>query len=708
MFIEQNIRFKLRDEKEKEIRLTKYEFGFPESGFGEVVYLRTYSRKKEDGSRESWHDTVIRVINGIFTIRKWWYKKHKLLWNEEQMQDFAFHMAISMLNMRWLPAGRGLFAMGTNFIYERGSFALYNCAYTEVEDLAEDCSWFMESLMYGTGVGFGTKYSPNEIIKLKWPKAVEENEIEIFVIEDSREGWVDSVRRLLQCYTIGKPKVKFDYSNIRAQGEELKSFGGTASGPEPLRQLHKEIIEYCEKYLKTFGDGRFSNIVATSDSCHYYGWTRLVADICNSIGIAVIAGSSRRSAEICLGDINDFTFLNLKNFNIFPERQPIAWMSNNSVRLETKQDFLQMQKLADYIIENGEPGIINIQNLKKYARMWEECPDPATGINPCGEIPLESKEVCNISEVFPMKSNSKEEFFDALTYATFYCSTVYLLPTHDEQTNKIIAKNHRMGVSLSGIAQWTETWGMAQCIRWMRDGYKHVKEQNKIYNTDAGIPPSIRLTTVKPGGTVPQLVGASSGIHFPPFRYAIRRIIINKNNSLAKKLINAQYPYEPMLEMIAQTKSNNRKIFDKYLSFAKNGMVPVESEISYVFEFPIHFKKARAASGVSAWEQFSMLATLQREWSDNSVSCTIYFDKSEISQIPYMLAQFAPVIKSVSMLPHTEKGAYAQIPYEGISKEEYEQKISHIQPVDWQTIDAQEDPLASSYCESDRCTLPNS
>jgi len=373
------------------------------------------------------------------------------------------------------------------------------------------------------------------------------------------------------------------------------------------------------------------------------------------------------------------------------------------VKLESKEDFLRLPDIAKLMLENGEPGFLNMVNIKKFGRYGEESIDNAIGINPCAEIPLSDYEVCCLSEVFPSKCESKQEFLDALKYATFYASTIVLYPSHQERTNAIVAKNRRIGVSLSGLSEWFSQWGAAQCIRWMRDGYKEVKEQNKIMNADAGVPPSIRLTTVKPSGSISQLAGVTSGIHYPLFNYSIRRIIIEKSSPLSKLLIDHGYMYEPLVKFVPFDRYPNE--FEKYSRFAPEGMVATYSDNSLVFEFPIKQSKARPVSKVSAWEQLTMAATLQREWADNAVSVTIGFDKKKEGQdLEYMLAQFAPLLKSASFLPHSDAGVYPQMPYEGITKEEYLSRIKELRPIDWDQLSGS-DGKVELYCSNEQCDI---
>jgi len=267
--IDSGIRFKFNAETLDLLNTIDYKFGFDGSEFGKVVYYRTYSRLKHDGSQETWIDTVVRVIEGIFTIRKWWYELHNLPWDEIRIQKIARNMAVSMIKMQWLPPGRGLWIMGTDYIYERGSLSLYNCSYIEIKDIVKDTAWLMYALMNGCGVGFGTNK-----LNLSLSKPCNTT---TYVIPDSREGWVESVSLLIDSYIKGKDEPLFDYSQIRPYGSTIKGFGGTASGPEPLKILHERIKQYLEDYLNNRSDD-----------------TMLIANIENAIGCCVVAGNVRR------------------------------------------------------------------------------------------------------------------------------------------------------------------------------------------------------------------------------------------------------------------------------------------------------------------------------------------------------------------------------------------------------------------------------
>lgn len=665
-------RFKICSETLSELFSKSPKFGF--NGLGEVVFRRTYSR-----NNESWHDVVIRVIEGSLSIRKEHFFRNSLLWDDNSWQPFAREMALSLFDMEWLPPGRGLWMMGTDFAYTKGSMALNNCAATDTtEDFVLSAEWTMDALMNGVGVGFSTYWrgeatSPNK------------EDPETFVIPDSREGWVQSLI-LLMCSYINSPKYgkckfpNFDYSQIRPAGVPIHGFGGLSSGHEPLKKLHDRIEIYLDNFCKGF-------FVRENGDNVPYTHTRVVADVFNAIGACVVAGNVRRSAQICMGDVEDTTFINLKNYTENPERCEIGWMSNNSVVLKPNcdyEDFAAIPEMAKRIIDNGEPGMINLVNVQRYGRYGKEMKDNATLVNPCGEIALENFELCNLSETFPPRCANKERFFQALRFATFYSSTVSLLPTHRPETNAVVARNRRIGVSISGIAQWAsgevpKDWGTmnyTKLTKFLRQGYGIVRQENTRLAHEAGIPESIRVTTIKPSGSISLLAGVTPGMHYPVSRYAIRRMRIGNNSPLVPSLIAANIPYEP----------------DTY------------SDNTLVFEFVIDHGNVRPCEEVSPWEQFGLVAMLQRCYSDNCVSATVYFDKEKDStDVEKLLAMHIPVLKSVSMLPIFNHN-YAQAPYEKIDEEKFnELKDSYSQP-EFSTVQNNV-PEGSKFCTGDTCMM---
>ena len=657
MFVEE--RFRLKNEFTSELRARTPQWGF--GTFSEVIYYRTYSRTTEDGRQEQWADTVIRVVEGVMSIRKDWYRKQHLVWDEGHWQPFAQKLATYIYEMKMLPPGRGLWAMGTDYIYERGGGSLFNCAFVDVQDnLADAAGWAMDMLMLGVGVGASTQNARLPKIHLPSTSFTPVT----YSIPDTREGWVNSTKRVIESYTVrGMAPVTMDYSLIRPEGALLKGFGGVASGPQPLIDLHNRLNTFFAQHSENQNN------------------TRLVVDTMNAIGACVVSGNIRRSAELMTGSLHDDTFLNLKNYTMNPERRDIGWMSNNSVVLSQSEDFEYLPKIAAGVRDNGEPGIINLINMQKYGRVGKHKPDLANGMNPCAEICLEDRELCNLVEVFPTRCDSIDEFWDVLEFATFYASTVSLLPTHEPSTNSVILRNRRIGVSVSGIADWLDSTSLSNITMALRNGYEHhVEPTNTRLAKEAGVPPSVRLTTVKPSGTISLLAGVSAGMHWPVSRYAIRRVRISETSPLNEVLIKA----------------------------GVEGEKDVYSANTLCYSFPLASGggRTRSVSEVSIWEQASMVAMLQREWADNSVSNTLTFRKHEESQLEPLLSAFAPVVKSISMLPDQMESdtPYAQPPYEPIDRESYEIMQASVQTIDWSKFGGS-DGLDSKYCSNDTCDI---
>ena len=288
-------KFKLSQAFIDKYKRKKAPFGF--NGLGELVYMRTYSRLKEDGKNEKWWETVRRVVEGAYTMQMNWIESHQLGWNPWRAQKSAQEMFDRIYNMKFLPPGRGLWAMGTPITEERGLYAaLNNCAFVSTETIKDDGSkpftFLMDASMLGVGVGFDTKGA--EQIMVKGPTS--KRDPETIIIPDTREGWVDSVAALIDSYFHGTPTVIFDYSKIRPAGEIIKGFGGQSSGHEPLEEVHETI-------RNVLGGNTGAPITITT-----------IVDIMNLIGKCVVAGNVRRTAEIVFGDPYSEEYMDLKNY----------------------------------------------------------------------------------------------------------------------------------------------------------------------------------------------------------------------------------------------------------------------------------------------------------------------------------------------------------------------------------------------------------
>lgn len=468
-------RFVLSDAIKAMIYAMKPKFGY--NGFGEVVFYRTYSRIKPDGKQETWNDVVIRVMEGTMSIRKDHYIKNNIHWDESFWQHYSLHMALSMFKMEWLPPGRGLWAMGSDFVYLRGSMALCNCAFTELKT-SNDYHWMMDCLMCGLGVGFyPSRDDTIEVI----PNA----DTIRYTIPDSREGWCDSIRLLYDHFTLGTERPIFNYSAIRPEGSPIRTFGGISSGPQPLIDLHLRI----EKYFQLYDFEKIDSV-------------QLKTDIANAIGVCVVSGNVRRSAELACCDFEDPTFKDLKDYTLFPYRSDVGWMSNNSLYLQSDEDFNNLNEIADRVRRGIDIGYINRRNmpLGRIGKSDEGVlKDRAIGFNPCGEQPLEDKEVCTLAEHVPTQCSTLEQATKAAEYATVYASTVTLLPTHREETNAVLLRNRRIGVGIIDYTGLVHKRGLNKTISYLKQTYKHVRKVNEWLACEAGIPISIRVSTVKPG-----------------------------------------------------------------------------------------------------------------------------------------------------------------------------------------------------------------
>lgn len=645
-------RYELDRSVVEELRAKPVPWGF--GALSEAVYYRTYSRTTEVG-QEAWADTVVRVVEGVMSIRKdWLVNVVGKRWNSTKYDQVARALAHQIHDLKLLPPGRGLWAMGTEYVYERGNHALNNCGFTDVRrTLSGPAAWLMDSLMCGVGVGFATH---NASLRLKLPG----EGMEVYRVPDTKEGWAESVQKLIQSYERGTAAVGFVYDDIRAAGEPIRGFGGTSAGAGPLIKLHDRLRVYLNARARR----------ETSD-------TRCITDVMNAIGACVVSGNVRRSAEIGLGSATDQEFLDLKNYDLNPDRGKIGWMSNNSVVLEEREDFHLLPRLSERIVDNGEPGVLNLLNVRKYGRASERLEDNATGINPCGEIPLADRELCNLVEVFPTRC-APEEWEEVLQGATFYTSTVALLRSHSSDTNEVMSENRRIGVSVSGIADWIDSTSVAHVFDTLNRGYDVVVRVNRQLAREAGVSPSIRRTTVKPSGTVSLLAGVSSGVHFPVDGYVLRRMRISDSSPVGEMLIAAGVPHEP----------------DEV------------SDNTTVLEFPLHYGggRTRSVKSVSIYEQAAIVAMLQRCWADNAVSNTLTVQPSEFKQVDRVLAMFAPQVKSMSMLPDHESDPFPQMPLERITKPQFEARAAKIEPIDWSSLHGS-DGEDVKFCSNDVCEL---
>jgi len=638
----------------------KAPFGF--NGLGELVYMRTYSRIKEDGKNEKWWETIRRVVEGTYSMQKNWIDSHQLGWNPWQAQKSAQEMYDRIFHMKFLPPGRGLWAMGTPITEEKGLYAaLNNCAFVSTETLKDDYSkpftFLMDASMLGVGVGFDTKGAGQIIVK----GINKKKDTETFEIPDTREGWVESLGLLLESYFHGTSDVKFDYSKIRAAGEPISGFGGVSSGPDPLEEVHNAVRGVLDTNV-----GKPITITT-------------IVDIMNLIGKCVVAGNVRRTAEIVFGDPDSEEYLDLKNYKVNPHRDQYGWTSNNSIFAELGMDYTEVSKR---IVDNGEPGLAWLENMQKYSRMknggdWKD--HRVAGGNPCLEQSLESYELCCLVETFPSNHDSLEDYKKTLKYAYLYAKTVTLGKTHWSDTNRVMLRNRRIGCSVSGVAQFITNRGMESLRDWLENGYDTIQEWDKIYSDWLAVPKSIKTTSVKPSGTVSLLAGATPGLHYPESRFYIRRMRLSKHSELLEPLKKYNYKVEPAFG---------------------------SEDTTMVVEVPVDVGEGiRTVGDLSIWEQFSLAAFMQRHWADNQVSCTVTFDpEKESEQIAPCLNYFQYHLKGISLLPRHDYGAYQQMPYESIDEETYNKEVSKLGKLTFGSIKNEEADV-DKFCNNDSCEI---
>lgn len=661
--------FRLTDDFLEPYKTRPVNFGFADAAgnsLGEITFLRTYSRVKSDGTKERWWEVCERVINGMFSIQKDYAKANRLPWNDRKAHASAQEAYERLFTFKWTPPGRGLWMMGTELVHvHKNSAALQNCAFIDMADMdrhdpAEPFCWLMEASMLGIGVGFGTTRVPDWLTVREHRPGQTVASVN-YVIPDSREGWVESLRLVLNHWFKGDPYPLFDYSLIRPEGEPIKTFGGTAAGPEPLRRLHTSLHT-----LLAQSTGRATSL--------------LLGDIANLIGVCVVAGNVRRSAELWMGSLTDKEFLAAKDYSQNPYRADWGWMSNNSVAVNVGDD---LTPIIDGIALNGEPGVIWMDVTRTRGRLSDPPNDKdrrAAGFNPCAEQPLESGELCTLVETYINNHDSLEDYQRTLKFAYLYGKTVTLLPTHWPKSNAIMQRNRRIGCSMSGIADFADTRGLPTLKEWMKAGYDTVQHYDRTYSEWLCVRESVRTTTVKPSGTVSILAGSSPGVHWGPGgQYFNRGIVFAKDDPIVALLRDAGYAIHPSA---------------------------YSPDTSVFVQFPIRSASRRSQKEVSIFEKADLAALAQRYWSDNSVSVTVSFDpETEAKYVGTVLHMYDGQLKTLSFLPDGNK-VYEQMPYQSIESDDWEMARVQLFPIDLSPLyNGGEEATGEKFCTTDACLI---
>jgi len=592
-------------------------------GLGEIVYLRTYSRfVEESGRNETWLETCERAINGALEIGA--------QLSDEEAEKLFGHM----YNLRCSLAGRALWQLGTPLVRKFNATSLNNCYFTNIEKI-EDFEMLFDYLMLGGGVGFSVERSKiHDLPKVK-PGVVitheRTNDADI-IVPDSRAGWRRLLHSVLKSFfETGK---SFSYSTIliRQYGAPLKTFGGTASGPQALI----DGIDDIGKVLQNREGKKLRSID--------------VLDICNIIGRIVVSGSSRRSAQIAIGDPDDVLFIRAKNWST---GSVPAWRanSNNSIYADAYDEILpELWKGYD---GSGEPyGLVNRKLARTYGRLGEKRPDPTVeGFNPCAEIGLADGESCNLATIYLPNVTSLKQLCEISELLYKVQKQVTRLEYPYSKTTDIVRKNARLGQNVTGILQASE-----EQVSWLSKAYENIRKFDEKFSKANGLPESVRLTTVQPSGTLSLLPGVTPGIHPAFARYYIRRVRFGSADALVDQC----------------RKRGHRVQWDI-------GLDGMEDHTRYVVDFPCKSPdNAVLAAEMTAIQQLEWVKRLQTEWADNAVSVTVYYRKEELPSIKEWLEKnYDTGVKSVSFLLHSDHN-FPLPPYEEITQETYEKMVSKI------------------------------
>ncbi len=617
---------------------------FNGNSLGEFVYLRSYAKwNTEEGRRETWVETIDRYVNFM----------KKNLGDKLTAKEYA-EIREAILNQEVMPSMRLMQFAGE--AVERCNVPGYNCSFiapSKLRDFAE----IMYISMQGTGVGY-TVESAN-VQKLPQIAYQSGEKLPVHVVGDSKEGWCDALTLGLQTWFDGKD-IDFDFSQIRPAGARLKTMGGKASGPEPLRSL----LAFSRDRIMTRQGRRLRNID--------------VHDVICKIGECVVAGGVRRSAMISLSDLDDTDVRDAKKGEFWNTNPQRAIANNSAVYLQkpTNEEFMD-EWVALMKSGSGERGIFNRGSLMtqlpaRRINFWEQTDYVKNGrivgpvgTNPCGEIILKSKQFCNLTEVVARPSDTKETFIRKARIATIlgtYQSTLTNFNYLSKEWKENCEAERLLGVSITG--QWdSEVVRNADVLEAMR---KETIKVNKKYAARFGVGESTAITCVKPSGTVSQTIGVASGMHARHAPYYIRRIRISATDSLFKMLRDQGVPYHPEVGQIEEEAS------------------------TFVLEFPVKSPEgAITKDDVSAIDQLEHWKLVKEHFTEHNPSVTISVGDDEWIEVASWVYKNWEIVGGLSFLPRSNH-VYRLAPYEAITKERYEEMAAKFQHIDYGKLYAYE------------------
>jgi ribonucleoside-diphosphate reductase alpha chain len=639
--------------------------------YEQTIHKTRYARYLEtEKRRESWEETIDRYMNFINKqTQKFGYEL-----SDEDFDEILF----AINDQKVMPSMRLLMTAGE--AVERDNIAAYNCAYLAVNS-KRTFSEALYILMNGTGVGFSCERQ--EIAHLPLiPKTFKDTD-DTIVVGDSKLGWAKAFRKLLSSLWEGDvPKV--DYSRVRAAGERLRTFGGRASGPAPLRRL----FDYCVTVFKE-ASGRSLNSLE-------------VHDIMCMIGEIVVVGGVRRSALISLSNLTDRRMREAKT-GAWWEENPQRALANNSVCYTEKPDaetFME-EWLALIKSKSGERGIFNRVAAQKQAASLGRDKEASYGCNPCSEILLKDREFCNLTEVVVRPEDNFETLKEKIRIATII-GTIQSTLTDFQFLSKEWADNCKeerlLGVSMTGIMDHPVLNGSGvqpdncdcdgfcskdHLQQWLEELKAYAREVNKEWAERLGINNSMAITCVKPSGTVAQLCSAGTGGIHPRYSpYYIRSIRQDNKDPITKFLTDQGIKSEP-----AFGKEDTTTIL----------YFPISSPVQGVFR-----------NDRTALQQLEHWLVFQRHWCDHKPSVTIYVKEEEWLEVGAWVYKRFNEISGISFLPHTDH-SYQQAPFTECSKEEYEELLSSTPTIiEWDAFIEETDSTTSSQelaCSGNSCII---
>ena len=624
--------------------------------YQQYIHKSRYARYiPEEQRRERWDETVNRYVN--------YFKDRGSLEESE-----AKRITDAILNLEVMPSMRALMTAGKAL--DRDNVAGFNCSYIPI-DHPRAFDEMMYILMCGTGVGFSVERQ--YIAKL--PEVAEEmhpTETVIHVV-DSKIGWAKSFRELVTLLYAGQVPT-WDVSAVRPAGAPLKTFGGRASGPEPLVDLFKFTVDL----FKNAAGRKLSSI-----ECH---------DLCCKIAQIVVVGGVRRSALISLSNLTDDRIRRAKHGSWW-ETHPHRGLANNSACYTEKPDFEAFlnEWVSLYESRSGERGMFSrVASQKQAAKNGRRDADWDFGTNPCSEIILRPNQFCNLSEVVVRPNDTYETLLDKVEIATII-GTLQATLTDFRYLRAVWRRNTEeealLGVSLTGILDHPVLSGKkakmdGKTLPEILEGLKqHAVDINADWAQRLGINQSAAITCVKPSGTVSQLVDSASGIHGRFAEHYIRRVRADMRDPLCGVLEAAGVPSE----------------------------VDVMSPTTKVFSFPKQAPgNAVFASDQTGVEQLEIWDTYQKHWCEHKPSITVYYRDDEFLTIGNWMYNRFDEVSGVSFLPYSDH-TYQQAPYEAINKDQYNELLK-VQPkiVDWDIVEESDVTEGSQElaCVGGACELP--